>query len=223
MTIDKINRNEALRYMGYKGGDIPHNINALIDECEKNLIACIKPNFVYKVFDITISENNVHVENTSLDFKGRDISAHLKDCEKCVLLGATLSVNADRLISKYETSEMEKAVITDCLASAAIEQVCDYAENVIKKQLEGYNFTWRFSPGYGDFPIDIQKNFVNTIDGGKRIGLNVSSSGILIPRKSVTAVMGISTKEISKGRRGCVTCRMKDICQYRKRGEHCGF
>ena len=223
MNIDKINRSEALRYMGYKGGEIPDNITTLIDQCEKALLECIHPDFVWKVMDISFSDNGVTVENTPLVFEGNDISAHLKDCTKCVLLAATLSANADRLIAKYETSKMEKAVITDCLSSAAIEQICDYAETVIKNQLEGYNFTWRFSPGYGDFPIEIQKKFVQTLDANKRIGLNVSASGILIPRKSVTAVMGISTQEISKGRRGCVTCRMKDICQYRKRGEHCGF
>ena len=60
-------------------------------------------------------------------------------------------------------------------------------------------------------------------DAQKRIGLNVGSGNILIPRKSVTAVAGLSQTPVPKKRRGCVCCNMAEVCQYRKRGDHCGF
>lgn len=223
MEINKLNRQEAFRYMGYKTGNIDEKIIALTDQCESELISVIKPRFVYKVFDIEHSDNGVVVNNTSLILKGKDISDHLKDCERCVLMCATVSIDVDNLIRKYEAQDMTKAVIADCLASAAIEQVCNEAEKEIKSAVGEYNFTWRFSPGYGDFPLEIQRDFVDVLDAQKRVGVNVSESLIMIPRKSVTAVIGVSEKEISKGRRGCVCCNMKDRCAYRKRGEHCGF
>lgn len=223
MEINKLNRQEAFRYMGYKTGNIDEKIIALTDQCESELISVIKPRFVYKVFDIEHSDNGVVVNNTSLILKGKDISDHLKDCERCVLMCATISIDVDNLIRKYEAQDMTKAVIADCLASAAIEQVCNEAEKEIKSAVGEYNFTWRFSPGYGDFPLEIQRDFIDVLDAQKRVGVNVSESLIMIPRKSVTAVIGVSEKEISKGRRGCVCCNMKDRCAYRKRGEHCGF
>lgn len=223
MEINKLNRQEAFRYMGYKTGNIDEKIIALTDQCESELISVIKPRFVYKVFDIEHSDNGVVVNNTSLILKGKDIFDHLKDCERCVLMCATISIDVDNLIRKYEAQDMAKAVIADCLASAAIEQVCNEAEKEIKSAVGEYNFTWRFSPGYGDFPLEIQRDFVDVLDAQKRVGVNVSESLIMIPRKSVTAVIGVSEKEISKGRRGCVCCNMKDRCAYRKRGEHCGF
>lgn len=223
MEINKLNRQEAFRYMGYKTGNIDEKIIALTDQCESELISVIKPRFVYKVFDIEHSDNGVVVNNTSLILKGKDISDHLKDCERCVLMCATVSIDVDNLIRKYEAQDMTKAVIADCLASAAIEQVCNEAEKEIKSAVGEYNFTWRFSPGYGDFPLEIQRDFIDVLDAQKRVGVNVSESLIMIPRKSVTAVIGVSEKEISKGRRGCVCCNMKDRCAYRKRGEHCGF
>ena len=54
--------------------------------------------------------------------------------------------------------------------------------------------TDRFSPGYGDFPMESSKDLVGLLDAGRRIGLTVSQSGILIPRKSVTAVLGVSDR-----------------------------
>jgi hypothetical protein len=93
----------------------------------------------------------------------------------------------------------------------------------VSRTFSGYSQTWRFSPGYGDLPLDIQTEFLQILDAPKRIGLNTTANNILTPRKSVTAVIGLSQGEISQGRRGCAICRMKDKCQYRKRGEHCGI
>lgn len=222
MEIKRINRAEAFRYMAMKNGNIDPKLAELTDECEERLLQVIKPRFIYKVFEIEHTDNGVSVKNTSLVLKGKDISIHLKDCERCVLMCATLSMGADTLIRSYEAVDMTKTVITDSLASAAIEQVCNEAELIIKSQVGDYNYTWRFSPGYGDLPLDIQAEFVNVLDAQKRVGVNVSDSLILIPRKSVTAVIGISENEISKGRRGCICCNMRDRCEFRKRGERCG-
>lgn len=223
MTLDRIDRSEALRYMGYGSNKPDEKISALIDECEKNLLAVIKPNFVFKFFDIEIVEDGISVLGTILKLKGKDICAHLKGCTKCVLLAATLSAGADMLIRRCEAEDMTKAVITDFLASAAVEQVCDHVDEIVKGEFSSLNQTWRFSPGYGDLPIDIQREFLQVLDAPKRIGLNATANNILTPRKSVTAVIGLSENAISKGRRGCAACNMRNVCQYRKRGEHCGF
>lgn len=222
MKLDRLNRMEALRYMGFKGGEIPAGISALVDECEERLLSGISPKYVWRVFDIEKTDRGIEAANTPLVFEGRDIVLHLKGCEKCVMLCVTLGADADRIIRSCESEAMEKAVIVDSLASAAVEQACDKAEDEIHSRLAGYHFTWRFSPGYGDFPLDIQRDFLKVLNAEKRIGLSVSESLILTPRKSVTAVIGISEHEISKGRRGCGCCNMKDVCEYRKRGSHCG-
>lgn len=221
MKIEKINRVEAFRYMGHKGGEIPESMTVLADECEQRLLAEIAPKLVYAVFDIEHASDGIAVSNTPLVLKGNDIAAHLQGCDRCVLLAATLGSGADAVIRSYESAAMEKAVISDCLASAAIEQVCDLAETEIRQKLPGLNFTWRFSPGYGDLPLDIQRDFLNVLNAQKRIGLTVTENLILIPRKSVTAVIGVSEQEISKGRRGCAVCGMRDRCKFRKNNTHC--
>ena len=221
MILEKLNRAEAFRYMGHKGGEIPANIEALADECEQQLLKNIAPKFTWRVFDIENKPEGVEIKGTPLVFKGSGVAAHLRTCEKCALLCATLGGGADSVIRSYEACAMEKAVVADCLASAAIEQVCDLAEREIREKLPGMYFTWRFSPGYGDFPLDVQADFIKTMDAQRRIGLSVSESLILIPRKSVTAVIGISERELPKVRRGCVSCNMRDRCEFRKSGKHC--
>ncbi len=223
LEIKKLNRNEAFRYMGYKGGEIKQKILDLTDECEEALLKTIKPRMVYRVFDIMNAKEGIEVKNTSLIFKGNDIKAHLEGCHKAVLMCATLSAETDRLIRGYEAEGMEKALIADALASAAVEQLCETAEEVIHREVGDCNYTWRFSPGYGDFPLDVQRDFLKATDAAKRIGLNISDTLILIPRKSVTAVIGISENPIPQKRRGCICCNMRDRCEFRKGGSHCGF
>lgn len=222
MILQHIDRDEAFRYMGAKG-EVPQNISQIADECEELLIKSVTPVYVWKMYDISHRSGGIAVSGTDILLKGIDISEHLKDCFECILMCATLSAGADKVIKSCEVTGMEKAVIADCLASAACEQICDTAEWEIQHTLSeyGYYYTWRFSPGYGDLPIDIQPRFLEALDAQKRIGVTVTESCILIPRKSVTAVIGISDREISKGKRGCNSCNMRDRCKFRKSGTHC--
>lgn len=223
IKIKSINIDEALRYMGYRENIDIENIKPMLKSCEQELLSAINPRFVYKIYDIEHIDNKVHILNSSIYFKGRDIYGHTEGCSKAVFLAATLSINADRLISRYQVNDMTSALITDSMASAAIEQVCNKAEEIIKDNTEGFYMTWRFSPGYGDLSIEYQRDFVGLTDAERKIGLTVSSSNILIPRKSVTALIGLSYKPIPKKRQGCAICSMNKMCQFRKRGEHCGF
>lgn len=220
MKLEKINRGEAFRYMGQRG-EASAELREVAEECEKRLLSAISPKLVYAVFDIENGEE-ISVLGTPLKLAGESIREHLAGCEKCALMAVTLGSGVDSLLREFESSAMEKAFVADALASAAVEQACDLAEEEIKARLGGAHFTWRFSPGYGDLPLGIQRDFLDVLNAQKRIGLTVTDSLILIPRKSVTAIIGISNHELTPKTRGCSTCLIREKCELRKRGEHCG-
>lgn len=222
LTLKNINKSEALRYMGQHGKP-SESLIKVVDECEKKLLETVRPNFVFRVFDLNFSENGVEVCGSSLVLKGNDVRNHLEGCKRAVLMCATLGDATDRLIRTTEITDISSAFVMDAMASAAIEDVCRLCDENIKEQLPDSFFTWRFSPGYGDFPIEIQKDFLETLNAPKRIGLCTGENNILIPRKSVTAVAGISDSLLPKKRRGCASCNMSETCAFRKRGDHCGF
>ena len=212
--MQKLNRTEALRYMGY-GSNLPdEKMTALIDRCEEELLGAVKPKFIFAAFD---------KDKCPVRLSGNDIAKHLEKSEKVVFMAATLGANADRLIRMAEVREMAQAIILDALASTAIEQVCDDAEKAIHEKFPEYYMTWRYSPGYGDFPIDIQGDFLKVLDAPKKIGLCANSSNILTPRKSVTAVIGLSKEKPEQKKSGCQSCNLKGTCQFRQKGERCGF
>ncbi|MBR4096229.1 MAG: methionine synthase [Oscillospiraceae bacterium] len=221
MIINEINRTEAFRYLGIKG--TPDNATLqLADACEKMLLAEMTPKFCWSYTEISdCQDNSVSLSGYTLSLDGNDISAHLEGCSGAVLLAATLGNNVDMLLRKTQTLDMAKAVILDAMASAAIERVCDEAEKEISARLENKHFTWRFSPGYGDFPIAVQKDFLTVLNAQKVIGLCASQSGMLTPTKSVTAVIGVHEKSVQQQKHSCESCNMRDRCNYRKTGGTC--
>lgn len=221
ITLDKLNFDEALRYMGCKTNMNDSRIFDMLSECEKLVIANSVPRYCYKKFDITHSENGVELINTSLILSGEDIKRHLNGCFGVVVMCATLSGKIDRLIRKAQLEDMSKAMAINSLASVAVEQLCDKAEEEIYSALTDCYKTWRYSPGYGDLPITLQKDILNILDAPRKIGLCTDNSMMLTPVKSVTAIIGLSHSPVSPEKRGCLCCNLKNTCQFRKVGNHC--
>nr|MCR5785210.1 methionine synthase [Eubacterium sp.] len=90
-----------------------------------------------------------------------------------------------------------------------------------KAESGGLYLTDRFSPGYGDLPLNTQNALCEALNTSRRIGLTVTKNHLLIPRKSVTAIMGISSVPVTLRKRGCETCSMFLDCDYRKDGITC--
>ena len=213
ITLDNLNRAEAVRYLGGAGLAVNDSMQKLMDECEAEVLSRANPKYLYQILDLPCDEI----------MRGNDIVSHLSGCSKAVLMCATLGSEVDRLIRVAQISDMAKAVVLDSFASVAIEQLCNKADELIAERFPKYHMTFRFSPGYGDYPIELQKYFLSRLDAPRKIGLNTNDSYILIPSKSVTAVAGLSEFPIEKKKRGCAVCNLRDKCQYRRNGEHCGF
>lgn len=221
LCLESVDRAEALKFMGYGSAMPDSSFTERIDRAEKELLSSARPRFIWKVLDISDRQENFCIAG-EIKLTGNAICEHLADCTEAVFMAATLSAHCDMLIKKAQARSMTDALITDALASAGIEQICDKAEALIRKELSGKYMTWRFSPGYGDLPLDLQEDILSLLDAQRKIGLTATDSLMLIPTKSVTAIIGVSDKPLPKKRQGCAYCNMRDRCQFRKKGVHCG-
>lgn len=213
IKLEKLNRNEAVRYLGGSGVAPNYRMDRLMDECEREILAKSSPKYLYIEKELPCEEL----------MQGEDIKNHLDGCEKAIVMCATLGAEIDRIIRINQISDMAKAVVLDSFASVAIEQVCGKFDELIAEKYEGYFQTFRFSPGYGDYPIELQKSVLSMLDAPRKIGLATNENSLLTPSKSVTAVMGLSKTPIDRKKRGCAVCNMRDRCKFRRNGEHCGF
>ncbi|WP_294394167.1 vitamin B12 dependent-methionine synthase activation domain-containing protein [uncultured Clostridium sp.] len=224
-TIElKIDRQEVLRYLGYRGQEIDHNMTEMIDECRKEVQNVILPRAVYEYKKISSTDKGIEIDGTNLILSGKDIAEHLKNSKECLLMAVTLGNDIEKRTRLYEKVNLTKALIIDACATTAVEEVCDIIEEKVRKEAEsmGMNITFRYSPGYGDLPLDIQNNFLRVLDAQKKIGLTVSENNLLFPRKSVTAIIGIVSADIKINKKSCENCRNYNNCTFRREGENCG-
>lgn len=220
ISLTSIDRRQALRYAGMRG-EPDWYLSELADNCEKRLLYAIFPKYTYRIYPLESCAEGIACKGSSLMLTGQDIASHLDGCSRAVLLCVTLSAGADRCIRAAQTENVTAGLIIDAMASAAVEQVCDLAEREILAELSDSHPTWRFSPGYGDLPLSLQGDFLAAIDAMRRVGVTVSDSGLLFPRKSITAIIGLSDSPVQKKKKGCAVCNLSKICPYRAKGEHC--
>lgn len=222
VTLSQLNTDEVLRYMGTPPDRADEATRTLVQDCAQQMLEVIRPRWNYRVFAIASEQEGVRLD-CGLLLPGNDLKTHLSGCDRAVLFCATLGAQADTLIRRWESADVLRALALDCCATAAVEQVCDGLETQLHAQFSGCYFPFRFSPGYGDLPLQLQTDLLALLDAPRRVGLCASSSHILTPRKSVTAILGVADHPIEQTRRSCLSCPAHDSCQYRKSGGHCGI
>ena len=65
-------------------------------------------------------------------------------------------------------------------------------------------------------PLAQSAQILTVLDAPRRIGLTLSSSGLMLPRKSVTAVMGVSREPVARRPSGCEACSARETCALRR-------
>lgn len=228
-NLIEINQGEVLRYLQYKNQDIDNSLSEKIKKCINQTKEIINPRFIFRKYKIkklkfSNEKNEVYFEGANLTLKSNDIYNLLLDCDECILMSATLGLEIEREIRKLTYTDLTKGIIIDACATTAIEEVCDIVQDNIAKNLlkEDKYITYRYSPGYGDLPIEKNLDINNLLNSQKEIGLTVTNSGIMIPRKSVVALIGVSRRKISNTKKSCENCSNRHNCNYKKEGNSCG-
>ena len=214
-------KGEVLRYLGYSGQEIPSEINETINHYMSHITSLCRPKYTYIVSDTTVYKDYIILEGTSLKLFGNDILRHLQGAKKCVTLACTLGAEFDRELMKLQAKSMTDAVIFDAIGTAYIEGLADECEEKILAPFlaGGFFSNFRFSAGYGDLSITLQKDIITCLDAPKKIGLTVTDSGILLPQKSITAFIGVFDSPQQKPKSKCENCSKKDTCFMRKDGK----
>lgn len=155
----------------------------------------------------------------ALELPGRLAANMLGSCEQAIVLGATLGIGFDQELKKLELRTMADALLFDAIGSAMIEEELDLWQQSFQKRSEALPkrtnplfFSDRFSCGYGDLPLDLQSQVASFLCLSTRLGIYVQPSQMMIPSKSVTAFVGLSSRPQPAQIRGCAFCSMAKDC-----------
>ncbi len=215
----RVDRKETLRYLGYRGQELDAKTSQMLEEVATELEAASSPKSIYREYDCEVSGTQIKLGGLLIN--SRNLAVNLKGCERAVLLAATIGRAADLMIRKYSISNMAKAAMVQAAGAAGIESYVDQIEDSIRQEVNnrGYYLRPRFSPGYGDFALDYQRDIFQILECEKRIGLTLTEGNLMMPSKSVTAVIGLTTEEWKSCQmKKCSLCAKTD-CEFRQEGE----
>ena len=219
---------DALRYIGIPQGKADEQIRAKVYEGFEKLQQMImlhkgQAKVTYQRVKVKLEEDYVGLCGTNYKIYSKDLSKLLKNSEICIVMAATLGIEVDRQIGLCQKFNMLEAMILDSCASVLIDKVCDDAEaEIIGSLKEGEYLTMRFSPGYGDVPLEVSGYILDLLMAQKRMGLTLTKAQMLLPTKSITALIGISNQKENR-QKSCGHCNLVKHCDYRRRGEKCGL
>ncbi len=175
---------EILRYAGVV---LKENIDSkLLKECTEESAHLFKPMVCYLTLPVKVNEGVVNIGPLSIHSK--DLAKNLSQAKKVILFAATIGIDIDRAIQRQSHISPSKALFFQAIGSERVEALCDVFCNYIS---ETNRTSPRFSPGYGDLPLNVQKDVFRLLDCEKHLGLSLSDSLLITPSKTVTAFMGI--------------------------------
>ena len=220
--IDRLDRRKILRALNIPetekvpepDAELYAPLEEQISRCEAEILEAALLKTVYRILPVSDLEGIL---------RGNDIRMLLADCEEAVLMALTLGSDLEKRLMREEVLNMSDAYVLDVCASQAVEAAADDFERKLRSRLlsQGKYLTNRFCPGYGDLPLDTQKSLLDITNAARAIGLTLTRTDLMVPRKSLTAVMGISSRPKKAIYGGCAHCPLLTKCSFRAHQERC--
>lgn len=186
-------RREILRYSGVRG-DAPE-ICRLAESCISEAEGKFSYRVCYSEFPVLLSDECADVGFAKI--KSLSARKYFEGCDRMILFAATVGLGIDRLVARYASTSPSRSLLFQAIGAERIESLCDlFCDDMANKAVgEGYFARRRFSPGYGDIPLSLQKDIFDVLGCQKHLGVSLNESLLMSPTKSVTAFIGLSRSD----------------------------
>jgi len=125
----------------------------------------------------------------------RDLKKHLEGCGEILLFACTAGAETDRRIARAKLLSPARGLLMHAIGAQQVEGGCDRLCARLAQQFPDRQLTDRFSPGYGDLTLEMQRDVMAALDCGRTVGITLTDSLLMTPSKSVTAIIGMKVRE----------------------------
>lgn len=186
-------RREILRYSGVRES-VPE-VETLLEECLKALADRLSFRVCFAEYPVTVKENTVTLGEIRAE--SSDLARRLAGCHGAIVFAATVGHEIDRMIARYGRISPARALLLQAIGTERVEALCDAFEEDVRAEMatRGLLTRRRYSPGYGDLSLELQREITAGLNCFGRIGVSLNESLLMSPSKSVTAIIGIGKTE----------------------------
>lgn len=204
---------EIKRYLEYDCSTLDDMTKQILDECLSEIDDLVLPKFTYQIFDVSYTKDMVKLNEHPLELSSIELVKHLQGSPRIILLVATLGLQLDQVIKRLELTNLSKSFILNAVANEYIEV---YLDNEINKLKDEYPYqTSRYSIGYGDLELCNQKGLIDLLQANKTIGVQILETHLLVPSKSVSAIIGITNEQCVSKLSKCPLCYENGRCSMK--------
>jgi len=212
---------EVLRRQGLGGRaqvrpEIKKVITELLAEVEKK--GLLEPAVAYEYYPITAMDS----ERISLEgdraIEAPLLPATFPEAKELIVLIATIGPRLEKQVTEYtKGGEALRGMVLDGIGTAAVDRLIPGALELIAAEVasRGYEISSPVNPGMPGFPMTEQWSLLE-LAPVEEIGVSLSSSGVLVPRKSTSMVIGIGPKMTRWTQAEvCGRCSLRQTCPYK--------
>jgi len=164
-------------------------INSIISRAARRC----EVNLSYRIDSLRVENSTVYIDN-DLSIHSDNLSSLLYEFDRCVLMASAAADAVIRKIQKLtEQENMHEAQIYDAVASECVDAGFEHIRRIIDVNAARHGLQMidkRFSPGYGDVELEIQKDIFEKLNLSQ-LGLSILPSCMMQPTKSATAISGL--------------------------------
>lgn len=206
---------EVLRYLGYGRSRPDAGVSGMLQSCIDEFQSIASYRACRLLAEVSFEENAVVLEG--LRIESRSLRHSMDGCVRAVIFSATAGVQPDRMVERYRLLSPARAAVLDAVGSAAVEAWCNQLCEQWRAEFAdtGLRLRPRYSPGYGDFPIDAQKQLLTLLDAPRHAGISLTGASMMLPSKSVSAVVGLGAQGCTSAAQDCERCNMRE-CAFRR-------
>jgi hypothetical protein len=212
---------EVLRREGFRGhSEVRPEIKSLILELLASVdnAHLLEPAVAYEIYSITeMSHSQVSLGgNTAVH--GPLLPSLLPEAKELAAVVCTIGPRLEKQATDYfNRDEPLRGVLLDGIGSAAVDsltqEVCKFMAGEASSR--GYQVSSPINPGMPGLPITEQWQLLEMVPA-REIGVSLTSSGIMVPRKSTSMVIGIGPQMKTWTRAEvCARCSLRKTCPYR--------
>jgi hypothetical protein len=217
----RLKATEVLRRQGFRSGaKVRPRIRLLVRKLLTGLeqSCLVESASAYEYYSI----KNMNDGQISLDggkvLHGPLLPAVFPDAKELGVVVTTIGPKLEKQVGEYsQQGAALQAVTLDGIGSAAVDKLVSEVLGIIATEVssQGYEISSPVNPGMPGFPLTEQWNLLGLVNAGE-IGVSVTSSGVLVPRKSTSMVIGIGP-QMTRWTQAevCARCSLRESCPYK--------
>ena len=217
----ELSTDQVLRRQGM-GGKVRSEIDPRIYEMTAELMGdlgdLLKPAMAYELHQVAGIQPMGLILADGTRIRGSLLPSTLPNCMELAVFVCTIGPDLEERVTEYSAGgKLLRATMLDGIGSAAVDSLVHKACQIAQEEAKphGYGISGAIFPGTKGFPLAEQPTILGLAHGDE-IGVELTSSAMMIPRKSTSCVIGMGLNvpfwEVDEA---CDYCSLKDTCRYR--------